>query len=129
MAHLAASWSKDPSTKVGAVLVDSKHRVISLGFNGYPRGVDDAELPRERKLLRTIHAEENAILFAQGSLEGSTAYVTHHPCAGCAAKLVQKGVARVVVSGSINDRWADHVAEARMMFEEAGVEVVHINSD
>lgn len=129
MAHLVASWSKDPSTRVGAVIVDRANRVISVGFNGFARGVDDSLIPRDRKLMRTIHAEDNAILFANRDLHGCTAYVTHHPCAGCAAKLIQVGIARVVVSQMIHDKWADHVAEAQMMFQESGVEVVHLNAD
>lgn len=129
VARLVSTWSKDPSTQVGAVIVDAKKRVISVGFNGYPRGVDDTYDTRERKLLRTIHAEANALMFARRSVEGCTIYVTHHPCANCAAKLIQSGITRVVIGQDINDRWADHVAEAKMMFEESGVEVVHINDD
>lgn len=124
LAHLVASWSKDPSTRVGAVIVDSKNRVVSLGFNGFPHGTDDTALPRERKLLRTIHAEENALLFAQRDLTGCTAYVTHHPCGPCAAKLVQAGVTSVVVGRPMHDAWAAHTEEASLILAEAGVEVL-----
>ena len=58
-----ATWSKDPSSKVGAVIVDEHRRVVSVGFNGFPAGVSDEEVPRERKLLRVVHAEMNACVF------------------------------------------------------------------
>jgi len=65
LARLVASWSKDPSTQVGAVIVDQDKRIVSTGFNGFPRCVNDSPVDREVKLLRTIHAEENALLFAR----------------------------------------------------------------
>ena len=85
LAAVVASWSKDGSTKVGAVITDPDHRVVSLGFNGFPRGLDDVDLPREEKLRRTLHAEENALLFASRPLDGCSIFVTHPPCARCAA--------------------------------------------
>ena len=127
MASLVASWSKDPSTQVGAVIVDKKNRVISLGFNGFPRSIQDHSAlleDRDEKLRRTIHAEENALLFATQSVEGCTIYVTHPPCARCAAKIIQSGIERVVVrevSDSFLERWADDWRSATMMFREAGV--------
>ena len=124
-AELVASWSKDPSTQVGARIVDAQHRVISEGFNGPPRGVnDDPNIDRETKLRRTIHAEENALLFAGRSVEGCTIYVTHPPCARCAAKLIQSGLARVVAqmpAEGFGERWADDMRSASAMFLEAGV--------
>lgn len=68
LAELVGSWSKDPSTQVGAVIVDIDNRIVSTGFNGFPRGcLDHADTlgDRDRKLLRTIHAEDNALLFAR----------------------------------------------------------------
>lgn len=121
---LVASWSKDPSTQVGAAIVDGKNRVVSLGFNGFPRAVADAPVDRDEKLRRTIHAEENALLFAQRSVEGCTIYLTHPPCARCAAKLIQAGIARVVAvppSADFASRWADDIASSALMFEQAGV--------
>ena len=85
LAHHVALWSKDESTKVGAVIVDKDNRIVSLGYNGPPRGVSDEHINREIKLLRTLHAEENAILFARGNADGNILYITHHPCAHCAA--------------------------------------------
>ena len=79
LVDLVASWSKDPSTQVGAAIVDSKNRVVSLGFNGLPRAVRDSDvLERDEKLRRTIHAEENALLFASRSVEGCTIYGRTH---------------------------------------------------
>ncbi len=123
-AHVA-QWSKDPSTQVGAVIVDEKNRVVSLGFNGFPRGVEDRDMPREQKLLRTIHAEVNALLFARQDVEGCTMYVTHPPCAQCAAKIVQAGIRCVVwdkVSPEFFDRWADDINAALAIYDEADME-------
>ena len=126
LAHAAATKSKDPSTKVGAVVVDSERRIVSVGFNGPPRGTDDeyAYSYREFKLLRVLHAEENAILFAARPLMGCAIYVTNHPCAHCAAVIVQSGIGRVMhppVSAEFAERWGENMKHARMMFEEAGV--------
>lgn len=122
---LVASWSKDPSSQVGAAIVDGKNRVVSLGFNGFPRAVTDTDVDREEKLRRTIHAEENALLFAHRPVEGCTVYVTHPPCARCAAKLIQAGIARVITlppTEAFRARWAEDIASSLMMFDEAGIE-------
>jgi dCMP deaminase len=120
VAHTIAQWSKDPSTKVGARISDGKNRIVSEGFNGPPRGVeDDPTISRESKLRRTIHAERNAILFAQRDLTGCTLYVTHHPCAQCAALIVQAGITRVVCNApdpAFQTRWAEDIAEAKFIF-------------
>lgn len=128
LASLVATWSKDPSTKVGSVIVDKNNRVVSLGYNGFPRYVTDKEellMSREQKLKRTIHSEENSILFAQRSIEGCTIYVTHPPCSHCTAKIIQSGIARVVAlrpNVEFALRWAADMQESREMFEEACVE-------
>lgn len=127
MAALVAGWSKQESTKVGCVITDSKNRVISVGYNGYPKGVvDDYSFSREEKLRRTIHAEENAILFANRSLEGATAYVTHHPCGPCTAKLIQVGISKVYYiqnASDFEDRWKDDINSSESMFRDAGTDV------
>lgn len=124
-----ASWSKDPSTKVGCVLVDpDKNRVMGVGFNGFPRGMCDHEelyADRETKISRTIHAELNAVLNSSGSLEGYTAYVTHPPCTQCSLILIQSGIARVVCKRPSDDfkaRWGDAIQKAQGFFEEVEVE-------
>jgi dCMP deaminase len=127
LANLVSTWSKDPSTGVGAVIVDDKHRVVSLGYNGFPRCVVDSDemlFDRDEKLRRTIHAEENALLFASRPVEGCTMYVTHPPCARCAAKIVQAGIARVVAQMPdelFSGRWEEDMRSASAMFAEAGV--------
>lgn len=126
MAIVASTKSKDPSSQVGAVIVDNDQRIVSAGFNGPPRGTDDEYgfADRDRKLLRVLHAEENAILFAGKSLKGCSLYVTHHPCAHCAAVIIQSGIKSVFhlpVSKEFDDRWHDNMIEARCMFAEAGV--------
>lgn len=129
LAEHVAAWSKDPSTKVGCVLVDDRRRVIGMGYNGFPRGVaDDASRYEDRatKYLMVQHAEANAVLNATHEVRGSTAYVTHHPCATCAGLLIQAGVARIVSfspSGGIAERFADSFRAAATMLDEAGVSV------
>lgn len=132
LASTIASWSKDPSTQVGAVITDTFHRVVSLGYNGPPRYVDDSPevlADRDEKLRRTIHAEENALLFAHRDLFNCTAYVTHHPCARCAAKLIQAGIKRVAtypLNPAFESRWACDIVSAREMFAEAHVEFIEV---
>ena len=124
-----AQRSKDPSTKVGACIVDTKKRIVAMGYNGFPRGCDDDPvLYRDRniKLMRTIHAEVNAIITAGQNLEGCTLYVSPlHPCSNCAAIIVQAGIKRVVYRGddAIPERWRDNFISAQHLFDEAGVEV------
>lgn len=128
LAKHISSWSKDESTKVGAVLVDSKNRIVSLGFNGPPRGVTDRYHDREQKLMKTLHAEDNALSFANKSTEGCTAYITHPPCANCAARLIQHGIVRVVYpepSAEFMSRWEKSYLVALEMFGEAGVEITY----
>lgn len=127
LATVIARRSKDPSSQVGAVIVDAHRRVVSLGYNGYPRGIEDTADtdPREIKLWKTIHAEENALLFAGRSLEFCTLYVTHHPCPTCAAKIVQAGIRRVVYLRQLEfeKRWAAQIEVAYSIFSQAGVMV------
>jgi len=122
-----ATWSKDPSTQVGCVIVDPElQRRTGEGFNGFPRFMSDAkELydNRETKYSRTIHAELNAVLFAKKT-EGCTAYVTHPPCTNCALVLIQSGVYRVVArrpSPDLLSRWEDSISKAKGFFDEAEV--------
>lgn len=121
-----ARWSKDPSTRVGAVITDAKRRIVSVGYNGEPHGVSPA-VTREQKLARTIHAENNAILFAQRNLTGCTLYCTHPMCGPCMALAVQAGIKRVVYIVDDSDftlRWAESMAESSAIALDAGVEYV-----
>jgi len=126
-AHISG-WSKDPSSQVGAVISDG-NRIVSLGYNGFAAGVDDAPerlADRTCKLNLTIHAEENAMIFAKRDLRGCTVYVTHPPCPRCASKLIQQEVRRVVYiepSADFLSRWQDDLVLSEQMYGEAGVEV------
>jgi len=129
MAEHIAKLSKDPSTKVGAVIFDDKRRIVSAGYNGLPRGVEDRASRlenRERKYRMTQHAERNALAFANASLHGTTLVCTHPCCAQCAGAVIQAGVAHVLFprpSDEMLRRWADDFADAMIMFKEAGVRV------
>ena len=125
LANHVATWSKDPSTQVGAVITDLNHRVLSLGFNGFPAGVADTDLDdRDHKIARVVHAELNAILFARGPVVGAALYVwPMPPCSRCAGPIIQAGIARVVAPPP-GDRWADSCRIGDEMFAQAGVEVV-----
>jgi len=129
MAHEVAKWSKDPSTQVGARITRGKI-LVSEGFNGPPaRTQAEPSTDREPKLRRTLHAEQNAILYAQRDLTGCTMYVTHHPCARCAAQIAQAGIKRVVCNApdpAFAVRWAEDIAEAQLILSHAGVELVSL---
>lgn len=127
MAELVGSWSKDPSTQVGAVIT-KQNRIVSVGFNGYPHGISDsAEIDeRETKYLKTLHAEENAILFAKRDLDGCEIWVTHFPCPNCAAKIIQTGISVVHCPAQTDDflsRWGEKISLSQDMFDQAGVSV------
>lgn len=123
-AHVA-TWSKDPSTQCGAVIVDPRKRVVSIGYNGFAEGVRDTPErlhDRETKYKLVVHAERNAILFAGRDLTGCTLYT--HPfgtCAVCAAMVIQAGIKRVVAPFSDNPRWTPDFALAGQQYAEAGV--------
>ena len=123
LAEHVAEWSYDPSTKVGAVIVDSKNRVVSMGYNGFPRGVKDlAERYNDRvqKHLFVCHAERNALDNAPHSVEGCTMYVPLLPCNECAKSIIQNGIVKVVTyKPTREDRFNWDVT--RQMFKEAGV--------
>ena len=128
MAILVAQRSKDPSTKVGCVVVSEDKIVVATGYNGLPRGVEDRSERMERpaKYLWTSHAEENAVAQSArvgAKLKGGTAFVTHHPCARCARSLIQAGITRVVIGGGKTSMPDEEFEVARIMFNEAGVKV------
>ncbi len=131
LAEHIANWSKDPSTKVGCVVVGNDREIRSTGFNGFPRGIKDTHerlQNRDLKYPLICHAEENAIMHAARigvSLKGCTAYVTWTPCARCARSLIQAGISEVVFPNKtdIPARWEEEFAAAIDMLKEAGVEV------
>lgn len=124
LARSVASWSKDPTTQVGAVAVGTTRRVLETGYNGPPAGVEDLEarFQRPAKYLWTTHAEANLVAAAaQHRLSGSTVYVTHLCCAQCAALLVNSGVARIVCGTGVTSMAPEQFEVAMRMMEEAGV--------
>ena len=129
LAKHISDWSKDPSTKVGCVVVGEDREIRSTGFNGFPRGIEDTAArlnDREKKYPMICHAEENAIMHAARigiSLKSCTAYVTWPPCSRCARSLIQAGVREVVYPANceIPERWGDDFAIATSMFTESGV--------
>jgi dCMP deaminase len=132
LAKEVASWSKDPSTQVGAVTVGNKKEVLSQGFNGFPRGIIDSEdryNNRETKYKYVVHAEMNAIYnatYSGVSLDGAVLYVYGLPiCSECAKGIIQVGIKKVIIEKSKElDNWNESVALSQEMFDEAGVELV-----
>lgn len=134
MAEMVAGWSKDPSTKCGAVIVRPDRTVCSVGFNGFPRGVTDALhllKEKEEKYPRIVHAEINAILAAKEPLHGYTIYL--HPgsigfCSQCAAYIIQSGIKRCVFlePETQNPRWAKSGNIGKEMFSQADVRLDEI---
>jgi dCMP deaminase len=131
LAKEVSSWSKDPSSRVGAVIVRPDRTVASVGFNGFPRGVEDSQdliADRDAKLLRTIHAELNAILAAKEPLVGYSLFVwPFQPCAQCAAAIIQSGIKEIYCPYNdhlAQERWAESFKAALQMFDEAGVTTI-----
>lgn len=130
LAKEVASWSKDPSSKIGAVAVGGKGEVLSTGYNGFPRHIldmDERYADRSIKYKYIVHAEANCIYNATYngvSLKNSTMYVHGLPCCSeCAKAIIQVGVSRVVMQGDpFNERWRESVEQTLDMFKEARVQ-------
>lgn len=123
LAELISSWSKDPSTKVGAVITNG-NKIISLGYNGFPSKIEDDSrlLNREEKYKIIIHAERNAILFANQSLDNCTIYTyPFMPCSSCASLIIQSGINRVVSYGTIPERWKESFDLSKNLLKEARI--------
>jgi dCMP deaminase len=130
LAQHISEWSYDPSTKVGAVIVDKNKCIVSVGYNGFARGVQDHPeryADRELKYRMIVHGEMNAILTAGRDLHGCVLYTwPFASCARCAAMVIQSGIKRCVapeIPEHLRERWAEDMALSSQMFEEAGVEV------
>lgn len=130
LAKHIAGWSRDPSTKVGAVAVDSRKRLVASGFNGLSRRIDDSPERLNNRDLRmslTVHAEINLLVSAERSLRGCTVFVyPMPPCAARASALIQAGISRVVAPApapDLADRWGESIELAVMAMREAGVKV------
>lgn len=135
LARFIAQWSKDPSTKVGCVVVDDMKRIVSTGFNGLPSGVEDTiERLSDRavKYKMVVHAERNAIIDAKRNLAGMTAYVWPiMPCSECAAMIIQAGIDKVIAPETDDQRLIescrfDLTAE---MFREADIALMLVGPD
>lgn len=130
-ARLIATWSKDPSTQVGAVVVEPKTRtILATGYNGLPRNVGDTTArlnDRDFKIAATAHAEVNAIYSAARfghRLEGAWLYCTWPPCTSCAVAIIQTGIARVISPKvEIPLRWVGSMTMAMSLLDEAGVQI------
>ncbi len=133
---LASMRSKDPSTQVGACIVSDENKIMSVGYNGFPRGCSDDDFPWERsaeesndtKYPFVCHAELNAILNAGGQdLRGSRIFVALFPCNECAKAIIQSGIKEVVY---ISDKYADTpgTIASKRMFNAAGVKLTKFSS-
>lgn len=136
LAREVASWSKDPSSKIGAVAIGTKGQVLAQGYNGFPRGIKDSPSrlnTRELKYKYIVHAEQNVIYNATYngvSLDGATLYVYGLPvCSSCTLGVIQVGIKRVVMPKSnYPDKWMDNfLTGSKHMFDEAGVEWDFVN--
>lgn len=134
LAHLSALRSKDPNTQVGAAIIDENHRVVSVGYNGFPKGCSDDEFPWSRsggvlnsKYAFVVHAELNAILNSPRSVSGCTIYVSLFPCNECAKAIIQSGIKRIVYE---SDKYADTetTIASKKMLQAAGIELVQLEN-
>ena len=136
IAMLSAMRSKDPNTQVGACIVNREHRIVGVGYNGFPTGCSDDDLPWDRegdwietKYPYVCHAELNAILNSiGGDLRGCTLYVALFPCNECAKAIIQAGIRKIVY---LSDKYADTdgTKASRRMLAQAGVELVQFQPE
>lgn len=132
LASEIASWSKDPSSKVGAVITRPNNTIVSLGYNGFPRGVNDDPSrynDRETKLKYVCHAEANAIINGREDLTGYTIFsYPLHPCCDCAKLIINSGIKKVVTTKPVGiNRYKESFEAASNMFKEAEIEVEYID--
>jgi dCMP deaminase len=128
MSRTIAERSKDPSTQAGSVVVTQDNVVVGLGYNGFPRGIDNDIFPWERnaenlvdsKYAYVCHAEENAIYNANNKTQGCKLYTTLYPCNECAKTIIQNGIVEVIYE---SDKYHDQPAfiAAKRMFDAAGI--------
>lgn len=129
LAKFVAQWSKDPSTQTGAVITHGR-RVVSIGFNGLPPGIEDTHERlhnRELKYKIIMHCERNAMLFAREPLQGATLYTwPFMSCSTCASMVITAGIKRhvaPVIPADKLERWKDDMELSMQLFKEAKVEV------
>lgn len=137
LARHIAEWSKDTNTKVGAVIVDEDNTILSVGYNGFPRGADDniaERYERPLKYIFTEHSERNAIFNAVRSginLKGGKMYVTMAPCHECARAIINSGIKTVVTYEPEfgHERWGESFRASIQMFKECGVNVIYFSDE
>jgi dCMP deaminase len=136
LAREVSEWSKDPSKKIGCLIVGDKGQIISQGYNGFPRGISDSKArynTRETKYKYVVHAEANAIYNAihnNAQVQGCTIYVTGLPiCHECAKAIIQTGITRVVMDCLPEGTWGESGELSLKMFKEVGIEVTHITNE
>jgi dCMP deaminase len=131
LAKFVSNWSKDPSTKVGAVITDLDNRIVSIGYNGFPKNVYDcADMlkDRETKYNIIVHGEMNAILFANKSLKNCILYTyPFMPCPRCSSMIIQSGIIKIVSYKNKIDRWEKDFELSRWLFEQADIKLVEYN--
>ena len=127
VAILSSKRSKDPSTQVGACIVNKDKKIVGIGYNGFPNGVDDDKFPWgkdgnyvDTKYPYVVHAEPNAMLNATSSLHNCTIYVTLFPCCECAKLIIQSGIKEIVY---ISDKYStdETTIASKRLFDAAGV--------
>jgi dCMP deaminase len=136
LAKEISTWSKDPNTQVGAVIVGSKGQILSQGYNGFPRGIKDTPKrlnDRETKLKLVVHAEMNAIYnasYSGVSLADATMFVYGLPvCSECAKGVIQVGISKIVIREEFitsRPHWEESWKMSKSMFEESGVKIYTI---
>ena len=133
LAQEISTWSKDPSRKIGAVIVDQNNHIVGTGYNGFPKGINDFHTRLENKEYKrtiTLHAEENAILNARCNVENCTLYVYGLPCCvHCACLIIQSGIKTVYYKLSEkgeSEAWKDNIKIAMELFKEANVSIYKI---
>jgi dCMP deaminase len=130
LARSTAKWSQDPSTQVGAVIATRDNRILSLGYNGFPRGVEDNKSryeDRPLKLKLVCHAERNALDNAHFDVGGATLYSTLFTCNECAKSVIQRGIRKVVSPTPVMENNVFNWEEALLMYNEAGIKFQFID--
>jgi dCMP deaminase len=134
LAKHISGWSKDKTTKVGAVIVNESNRIISTGYNGMPIGANDSiesRYEKDKKYFYTEHAERNAIYSAAekgDSTRNATIYMQLYPCVDCARAIIQSGIKRVVCTKPDfnNEKWGESWRIADELFNECGIKVKYV---
>jgi dCMP deaminase len=123
--------SKDPSTKVGSVIVDAENRIISTGYNGFVSKNDESFMTFERpmKYHLTIHAEMNALLFAKQNLNGKIIYITHSPCPDCLKHILQCGIREIYYDQLYSNYTTEQLNSIKLLILSTKAKVMNVNTN